>query len=513
VVLWSEVGISYMCARSHARGESSDEMTEAEHVLGSFRIDYFRDSVSWQRLRGLLANGGSYAICGPARAGKTWLMQRAITEAQDLKGIGLYFSCPGDYNANSFLSALSGALADEVTKRARSRSAGQKLLALISTPHATPRKWRYLGREAVKMREHIRFSANLTFASERGISGSRIITAVLSQSRQRVLSERPATTAALVFDFRNFASDVARIVTGPLVIGVDGLDKLGDIRTLLALLRDVAGILDLADATFLVAVSKEAAIVTQPNIASRTQSEFTHPFSQMIEISPLTPIDARELFNSRQFRYEGKLPEMLCLLSGGNEGDLTRMAESCQFYHARAECALDQHLARHLLADESEALLRDIQRMASSDGQQALSDGPGRRSGLRSNSAEADNLSATIKYRAMCEMARANFADIKKFVRLGRRAMRSDVWDPPWGGPGWHAVQERWRIFLVRMFLTVSVLDPEDGDERSLLDDDDIVSDLRDVVITSRIDADVAKLMLAARFGDDFSTPYHAAED
>jgi hypothetical protein len=502
-------------------------MAEPTSILGSFSVELFRESGAWLRLRDSLSKGGCYGISGQAGAGKSSLMRRAAVEARNLGGVGLHFSCPSDFNANSFMSAVTGALADEVSRRARERQIRDKNPAATTPPIIKRAQWRHLKHEAAKVRERIRFSANLTFASERGISGTRIVTAVLSQSRQRTLIERPATTAALVFDFHNFASDIIRSVTGPVVIGIDGLDQVDDPAVLLALLRDVAGILDMKRVTFLVSISDSAAAMFRSGLAESDQSKLAHPFTQLIEIPPLTPADARQLLAIRRMSYSGLFAEMLCLLSSGNEGDLLRMAEFCEAYvrslahsgstadQTNATPPLDQFLARQILADEAEELLDDILRLPAAETSLALAERPSHRlaRGRGLLRPARPGLTAAVKYRAMKQLPRADFADFDRFVSLGRQAMRDDMWEPQWSGPDWWQVQERWRRFLVRLFLTVAVLRPEDADECDLLDDGDIVIDLRNVVSMANVDVAVARLMLAERFGDDFSSPYRPAKD
>ena len=78
----------------------------------AFSLDDFRETASWARLAGLLSgNGGCFGLAGPPGAGKTWLIERAIGEAERRKGMGLMFPCPGAYQASEFVPALSETLA------------------------------------------------------------------------------------------------------------------------------------------------------------------------------------------------------------------------------------------------------------------------------------------------------------------------------------------------------------------------------------------------------------------
>ena len=81
-------------------------------LSGHSRLVDFCETPIWSRLADVLnGTGGCYGLSGPLGAGKTWLMLRAIKAAQDRKGLGLWFPCPGAYEASEFLAALSETLA------------------------------------------------------------------------------------------------------------------------------------------------------------------------------------------------------------------------------------------------------------------------------------------------------------------------------------------------------------------------------------------------------------------
>ena len=81
----------------------------------SFSLGDFCETPTWSRLADVLnGTGGCYGLSGLPGAGKTWLMLRAIKEAEDRKGLGLWFPCPGAYEATEFLAALSETLAAAV---------------------------------------------------------------------------------------------------------------------------------------------------------------------------------------------------------------------------------------------------------------------------------------------------------------------------------------------------------------------------------------------------------------
>src|SRR5690348_12653034 len=84
----------------------------------SFSAQEFSQTSSWKRLVRILdGNGGAFGLYGPRGSGKSWLMLRAIHEADSRGGIGLWFPCPSDYEPSDFLSSLSDNLASAVERR------------------------------------------------------------------------------------------------------------------------------------------------------------------------------------------------------------------------------------------------------------------------------------------------------------------------------------------------------------------------------------------------------------
>src|SRR6266536_2201583 len=349
-------------------------------VFRAFSIDEFRETSSWRRLaRILTGNGGSYGLFGPRGSGKSWLMMRAIYEANNSGGLGLWFPCPSKYDSNAFLSALSDNLANAVERRfVRNNSLilalrrGQTLLLLLITipvtiavvtyaqhdlvvanTHSTPGiaatlpGWLWilvevalgllillysagfirdnsmkgrLVREAIALRERIRFTASLKLGSDIGIGASKsLAAATFRRSREKSLDERPTTVASLVFDFRNLAEFIAASLSGPLVIGIDELDKIEQAKSVRGLLRDIKGIFEVTGVHFLVSISEEAATALQlGTLQSSGRNEFNSSFYTVIELPPLEPDGADELLRARGFCDSGRLAAALCLLSGGN---------------------------------------------------------------------------------------------------------------------------------------------------------------------------------------------------
>ncbi len=83
---------------------------------------FFLELEPWQRLeRMLTSNGGCYGLVGARGAGKSWCMLKAIGEANERGGLGLWFPAPSEYKAEDFLSSLSDELASGIEQSLRNR--------------------------------------------------------------------------------------------------------------------------------------------------------------------------------------------------------------------------------------------------------------------------------------------------------------------------------------------------------------------------------------------------------
>jgi hypothetical protein len=405
-------------------------------VFRAFSTAEFRDTSSWDRLARILrGNGGCYGLFGPRGSGKSWLMMRAISEANCNGGLGLWFPCPSRYDASTFLSALSDNLANAVERRFVRNSAlmlalrrGQTLLiCLVVIPvtiavvtymvrdfavrkpnsvqpeiSAALPGWLWflseaslglliflyvvrfardnsrrgrLVREATALRERIRFTASLRSSAELGLSAPKPVPTSVKKSQEKSLDERPTTIASLIFDFRNLAELIAATLPGPLIIGIDELDKIERADSVRELLRDIKGIFEVTGVHFLVSISEEAAATLQlGTLQSSGRNEFNSSFYTVIELPPLGPIGASELLRARGFSGSGRLPAALCLLSGGNRRELIRMADLCAVHASRARAPLDENTIIMLLEKESRALLQDIIRKINKEGPSAILD-------------------------------------------------------------------------------------------------------------------------------------------
>jgi hypothetical protein len=160
-----------------------------------------------------------------------------------------------------------------------------------------------LVREATALRERIRFTTSLRLGAEISISGGNPLAAGFKRSRDKALDERPTTVASLVFDFRNLAELIAKTVHGPIVIGIDELDKIENADAVRELLRDVKGIFEVTGVHFLVSVSEEAMATLQlGTLRSDGRNEFNSSFYTVITLPPLDPDETQELLWTRGFR-------------------------------------------------------------------------------------------------------------------------------------------------------------------------------------------------------------------
>ena len=538
-------------------GALADRMQPAaQAVFRNFDPDDFCETPVWDRLKDILAkNGGCYGLYGPRGSGKSWLMLKAIDEANRAGGLGLWFPCPSRYDSSDFLSTLSDNLAHAVERRfARGRSMvsaltrGRNVLAVIVTAlvllalilygvrglnppkrfssSATAKfldvfpEWVWilvataaflvvtasiiniayynigkgnLVREATSLRERIRFTQSLKLGSDIGVSGGNWLTGSLRRSRERTMDERPTSVASLVFDFRNLAEHIARTVDKPFVICIDELDKIKKSAAIRSLLRDIKGIFEVRGGYFLVSISEEAAASLQSGtLRSGGRDELNSSFYSVIGLPPLDPAEAVELLTGRGLSDAGRLPAALCLLAGGNRRELIRMADACTAYARRHEQRLDEGTIIGLLEEESSALLQEIIRDLGGD-----------------NSVIRDD---NVKYRAWRSLPRDSFYSLDDFIKLGNSAIQTQ-WKPSWDADEqWGRFSEPWRRLLLRLFVSARILArPTKAGERVLLDDESAVVVLRDILLMATRDSAVARLMLSVRFGNDLSEPYRPA--
>jgi hypothetical protein len=516
----------------------------------TFSLTDFRETRSWWRLAGILnGTGGCYGLCGPQGAGKTWLIERVIREAERRKGLGFLFPSPGAYQASEFLPALSETLAAAVQEhfrpgRGRAQAirwlqvvlgvvvglplavaiieylvrglSGSKaargslfsvfpgtvwlvvivaaaLLAALVAAQAirTGLPSGRLARQAAAMTERVRFSASLRLGTEIQAGRTGPIAGSLRRARERALAERPVTVASLVFDFRNLARLISHVLPGPLVIGIDELDKVTDPEIMRTLLREIKGIFEIPGVFFFVAMSEEAAgaLQTGPLLAPGG-NELNSSFYTIVELPPLAPQETAELLVARGLPDSRPLAQVLCILGAGNWREITRLAEhAASFPGGEAE----RHLSDLIMtvgAAETDSLLREITGNAVGSGVNALDD--------------------DAKLGAWNAFPPDAFTAEGRFTQLSKAAIR-EWWQPRWhDSAAWQVFRGPWQRLLIRLFVGGRVIvilerlpDPAAADA--------IATDLRDVVIMAGRSPGVAKFMLADRFGADLDGPYRPA--
>jgi RecA/RadA recombinase len=448
-------------------------------LFRSYEAGEFLETPGWRHLRTIIetGNGGVYGLYGPRGSGKSWLMHRAITEAASAGGAGLWFPCPSAYEPTAFLSMLASTLADQIDVRARG-PARPVAPGEPAARRAGRKETRRLVRQAAELRERARFATtSLKRSSQAALSASYHGTAGISRSRETDLAERNPTVASLVFDFRRFAASAAEAFK-PLVIAIDELDKIDDPGTVRALLRDIKGIFEIPDVYFLVSVSDEAAAALRLG-ALRGRDEFSSSFYTMLEMEPLTSLDAARLADQRGTPLADEQARLLCLLSAGNWREGVRLAEEWRTSGSGTDVSA---LARRSLGNEAAALLRELVRAGAAAG-------------------DPDGTVGEVLADAWRALPPASFTAEGPFGELSRYVIGKH-WDRLSSRDWPDSPAEAWRRYLIRLFVAGRVIAGN-----APLDSRD-VTDLRDVLIQAGLSAAVARLMLQDRFGRDLDGPY-----
>lgn len=526
-------------------------------VFRNFSTDDFYATDSWRALLKILnGNGGCFGLYGPRGSGKSWLMQMAIEEVETRGGLGLWFPCPSEYDANDFLSALSDNLASAVQQRfSRIRTMNAALKAarnfaaaiaafliilglvlygvhnIVATSKTTahdlipltaifpPWVWivatvtafltvllsaasiimnvsakARLIREATSLRERIRFTESLRLGADLDLKAGKGLAASLTRSRERTLSERRTSVASLVFDFRSLAIHIVGGLRKPLLVCIDELDKIHNSEEVRSLLRNIKGIFEIRKTYFLVSISEEAAASLHIGILqSGGRNELNSSFYSTIGLAPLEPTEADELLRRRGLEHTPRLGRALCVFAGGNRRELVRMADACATYSQQRQAPLDEYTIIELLAEESIALLHEITQVLPEISRAAPD--------------EED-----VKYRAWMALPRDAFIGSEKFIKLGTSVIHTD-WEPKWISDEWKRVREPWRRLLIRIFVAAKMLQSTTGKMGvCLLDDDSTVRNLRDILVMGTRDSGVARLMLSTYFGSDLSERFHGRQ-
>jgi hypothetical protein len=361
--------------------ESKRATPQTGSLLAPYRTEYFVTHDAWRGLKQILSDsgGGSYGISGPRGAGKTWMMERALAQAENEGGMGVWFPSPSEYEPISFLAAISDVVAARFeayydqrthspTRTARGRFlrtftvgfalayVGIALLVLSPTgSHFVSltnlvlilmafgglvisagafRQFREgragLGRvrvEAEDLRTQVRYTVTARDNEEAGLNvGYGGLGALLKRARERELIERPATLSSLIHNFRAFAEAIAKGVDGPVVIAIDELDKMSDSSRVAQLLRDIKGIFEIPGVYFLVSLSDEAAQALDLG-SVRTRDEFNSSFYTVIALPLLDPGQCREVLAKRGSTFDADITSALAILSGGVSREFVRIAD------------------------------------------------------------------------------------------------------------------------------------------------------------------------------------------
>ena len=132
--------------------------------------------------------------------------------------------------------------------------------------------------------------------------------------------------SSLIHRFRAFVGDMTEVLHGPVVIGIDELDKMNDPERVAALLRDIKGIFEIDGAFFLVSISDEAARSLGLG-ALRTRNEFNSSFYTVLQLEPLDPSDCRQLLEMRTKDFSSEIASLIGIMSGGVAREVVRIAE------------------------------------------------------------------------------------------------------------------------------------------------------------------------------------------
>lgn len=314
------------------------------------------------------------------------MMKKALREAEESDGVGVWFPSPSEYEPTAFLAALSDVVAaryqayyDSRNRRLTRASLRRNVLytyggltlayaALVllvtgagdsltrtGLPHwfntlnalfllvgviglfllgsgvrGFLRDRSGLGRirrKAEDLRRQVRYTVNATENTELGMDGKFSgIGARLKHVHERQLVERPATLSSLIHNFRAFVEEMAKTVKGPVVITIDELDKMSDASRVAQLFRDIKGIFEIPGAYFLVSLSDEAARALGLG-AVRARNEFNSSFYTVISLPSLPPAECLTLLKGRDPEFDEVCGLAIGVLAGGIPREVVRVAE------------------------------------------------------------------------------------------------------------------------------------------------------------------------------------------
>ena len=187
----------------------------------------------------------------------------------------------------------------------------------------------YLYMKAMKLKQRLKFSESLRSNMESFLKVGKEQNLGMSLSSERNLAERALTIASLIYEFRDFMGQTAKRIRGPVVIGIDELDKIHDPEKAKALLRDIKGIFEVDKVHFLVSVSDEAKRTLSLG-SLQERDEFNSSFYTVIDLLPNTPMECAALIEKRtpnSFDEQARLA--IGILGGGNLREIVRLSDIC----------------------------------------------------------------------------------------------------------------------------------------------------------------------------------------
>ncbi len=265
------------------------------------------------------------------------------------------------------------------------------------------------------------------------------------------------------------------------------MDKIEEPEPVRRLLRDIKGIFEIPGVFFIVSVSEEVVTATRLGpLQGRGLNEFSS-FYDTIEVPPLSPQEIHVLMRSKGIALNDQHAGILCMLSGGNCREALRLLKNTSSLPTQDPAdPLDWEVtfATGTLAAEAAALRREIIRAYGKD-------------------AGASKVLRDV-WRALPDAA---FDSPDAFEVLGKTAIH-DFWDLAQSDAKWRdIIGEPWRRMLIRLFVTARAIAVARASQATRWDNE-YASDLRDVLIMADRSTEVARLMLAARFGDDLAGSY-----
>jgi len=207
------------------------------------------------------------------------------------------------------------------------------------------------------------------------------------------------------------------------------------------------------------------------------------------KLPPLSPHEIHVLMSARGIALNDQHAGILCMLSCGNWRQAIRLAESIN--RPPAQDTADPPdweiaLITGTLAAEATLLLGEIVRLYGED-------------------AGADK----VLRDAWLALPNSAFDSPDAFEALGRSAIH-DFWDLAPSDATWRdTFSKSWRWLLIRLFVFARAIAVARASQATRWNHE-YASDLRDVLIMASHSPEVARLMLAARFGDNLAGPYTA---